>query len=458
MLGAAIAGFIGPRLQLHRHGPLRAARRRAGRGQAPGPAAPQLPGLQHAARLRPDRLGVSSIGRMGATYSQNAKTLPEYYDALSQGQFPDRARPGADPRRPRAPRGHHGADVPGAGGVRVDLAGAPGQDARTTSRRDRHLQADGRGGFGRDRRRRDPGHRQGWFFVRGVAMTFDKHLQADKTRERFSRIISSRMEFALLLSALALGWRVPHCAAMCAAPCAGHRARRQRPGRLDLSWCTGAVVCRWPAPWRLAASARWPRWRNGARCSGRCGRCCTRRPSCWACGCSGRAGSRPGWNRLGRGSARAAGPAAGWQRIRGPVKAGRRLVWAAWPCGLLQSALVLAALANSPAGGALVMTGFALVSATGLMAGPGCGRGSAAARSRSGPRRWVVRLSGHDLAGVAGWRWAMASGTRSRPGVSAERCPGSIGAGLARQWQRRRPAWTGAWRLRMHSITFLEFL
>jgi len=33
-------------------------------------------------------LGVSSIGRVGATYSQNAKTLPEYYDALRQGQFP----------------------------------------------------------------------------------------------------------------------------------------------------------------------------------------------------------------------------------------------------------------------------------------------------------------------------------------------------------------------------------
>jgi oxygen-independent coproporphyrinogen-3 oxidase len=29
----------------------------------------------------------------------------------------------------------------------------------------------------------------GWFFVRGVAMVFDKHLHADQTRERFSRII-----------------------------------------------------------------------------------------------------------------------------------------------------------------------------------------------------------------------------------------------------------------------------
>jgi oxygen-independent coproporphyrinogen III oxidase len=29
-------------------------------------------------------LGVSAIGRMGATYSQNAKTLPEYYDACAR--------------------------------------------------------------------------------------------------------------------------------------------------------------------------------------------------------------------------------------------------------------------------------------------------------------------------------------------------------------------------------------
>ena len=29
----------------------------------------------------------------------------------------------------------------------------------------------------------------GWFFVRGVAMVFDKYLQADRTRARFSKII-----------------------------------------------------------------------------------------------------------------------------------------------------------------------------------------------------------------------------------------------------------------------------
>ena len=29
----------------------------------------------------------------------------------------------------------------------------------------------------------------GWYFVRGVAMVFDKYLQADRNRARFSRII-----------------------------------------------------------------------------------------------------------------------------------------------------------------------------------------------------------------------------------------------------------------------------
>jgi len=29
----------------------------------------------------------------------------------------------------------------------------------------------------------------GWYFVRGIAMVFDRYLQADKNRARFSRII-----------------------------------------------------------------------------------------------------------------------------------------------------------------------------------------------------------------------------------------------------------------------------
>jgi oxygen-independent coproporphyrinogen-3 oxidase len=30
---------------------------------------------------------------------------------------------------------------------------------------------------------------RGWYFVRAVASLFDRHLQADKTRERFSKVI-----------------------------------------------------------------------------------------------------------------------------------------------------------------------------------------------------------------------------------------------------------------------------
>jgi len=29
----------------------------------------------------------------------------------------------------------------------------------------------------------------GWYFVRGVAMVFDRYLQADRNRTRFSKII-----------------------------------------------------------------------------------------------------------------------------------------------------------------------------------------------------------------------------------------------------------------------------
>ena len=29
----------------------------------------------------------------------------------------------------------------------------------------------------------------GWYFIRAIAMVFDRHLQSDKVRERFSRII-----------------------------------------------------------------------------------------------------------------------------------------------------------------------------------------------------------------------------------------------------------------------------
>jgi oxygen-independent coproporphyrinogen-3 oxidase len=134
-------------------------------------------------------LGVSGIGRVGATYSQNAKSLPEYEDALAQGEFPI---------------------VRGLALTRDDLL------RRTVIMA---LMCQGRVEFEsielahlikvRETFATEFGLLQplvemgmveisdeaiqvtatGWFFVRAVAMVFDKHLRADKVRERFSRII-----------------------------------------------------------------------------------------------------------------------------------------------------------------------------------------------------------------------------------------------------------------------------
>ena len=134
-------------------------------------------------------LGVSSIGRVGATYSQNAKTLEEYYDFLDQGQL---------------------AVVRGLALSRDDLvrrsvimalmcqgqlvfesielaylidfksyfetelaAMAAQQDQGLVSLSDTGIAVTAKG----------------WFFVRAVAMVFDRYLQTDRTRAKFSRIL-----------------------------------------------------------------------------------------------------------------------------------------------------------------------------------------------------------------------------------------------------------------------------
>jgi hypothetical protein len=120
-------------------------------------------------------------------------------------------------------------------------------------------------------------------------------------------------------------------------------------------------------------------------------------------------GHQPAWmERLGhtRGQTVAHRGSDRWQVIKGPARsAGLGLAWVAWPCGLLQSALLVAALANTAAGGAMVMTGFAAASAAGLVLGPALwrrlsgGRGGSALISASG----AVRLAGAALALASAW-------------------------------------------------------
>lgn len=84
-----------------------------------------------------------------------------------------------------------------------------------------------------------------------------------------------------------------------------------------------------------------------------------------------------------------------------PVVTG--LAWAALPCGLLQSAWVLAALSPHAATGAAVMVAFSLSTAPGLFAAPVL---IAQLRRRPDAARWqprLTRLSGLMLALASGW-------------------------------------------------------
>jgi oxygen-independent coproporphyrinogen-3 oxidase len=134
-------------------------------------------------------LGVSSIGRIGATYSQNAKSLEEYYDFLNQERFPvvrglalsrdDLVRRAVimalmcqgelqyesielayliDFKVYFAKEIEALKELENAGMVVLDNNGIQVTDF-------------------------------GWFFVRAVAMHFDRYLQTDRNRARFSKII-----------------------------------------------------------------------------------------------------------------------------------------------------------------------------------------------------------------------------------------------------------------------------
>ncbi|MCU7370122.1 oxygen-independent coproporphyrinogen III oxidase [Paucibacter sp. O1-1] len=134
-------------------------------------------------------LGVSAIGRVGATYSQNAKTLPEYYDALRQGQLP--VVRGLALTRDDLLRRAMIMALMCQGRVEfesIELAHLikVGEYFRPELERLAPLQQAGMVTITPDAIEVTA---LGWYFVRAVAMVFDRYLQADRTRERFSKII-----------------------------------------------------------------------------------------------------------------------------------------------------------------------------------------------------------------------------------------------------------------------------
>ncbi|QKO21542.1 oxygen-independent coproporphyrinogen III oxidase [Rhodoferax sp. BAB1] len=134
-------------------------------------------------------LGVSSIGRIGATYSQNAKTLEEYYDAIDHGRFA--VVRGLALSRDDLVRRAVIMALMCQGEVlfeSVNLAYlidfksyfAPELEAMHELAEQGLVTLD------------DSGIQvsaTGWYFVRAVAMAFDRYLQADRNRARFSKII-----------------------------------------------------------------------------------------------------------------------------------------------------------------------------------------------------------------------------------------------------------------------------
>lgn len=134
-------------------------------------------------------LGVSAIGRVGATYSQNAKTLEEYYDYIDRGRFP--VVRGLALSRDDLVRRAVIMAIMCQGQLQYEsielaymidfksyfaselLALQALQDNGMVVLEDSGLQVT----------------EMGWFFVRAVAMLFDRHLQTDRNRARFSKII-----------------------------------------------------------------------------------------------------------------------------------------------------------------------------------------------------------------------------------------------------------------------------
>lgn len=218
------------------------------------------------------------------------------------------------------------------------------------------------------------------------------------------------MDLALIASCALLGLAgTPHCAAMCGAPCTAATLTRPdaRPGAslaFHAARATGYAAAGGLAAAGVGAAA----WLAGAAP--------VLRPfwvllhmAALALGLwMATLGRQPQWmTRIGRRPARPGR----WHPVSAPgqvAAAGAAgAMWVGWPCGLLQSALVVAALCNTPAAGATAMLAFGLASAPGLLAFPWMVR----RLDQSGPAlqaqrvAWAVRAAGATL--VAGSLFAL---------------------------------------------------
>lgn len=134
-------------------------------------------------------LGVSAISRVGPTFAQNAKTMDEYVDKLDQGRLP--VVRGLALNRDDMIRRTVIMALMCQGQVlfeSVELACLIRFKDYFHAELDALREFKALGLLTLD----EQGIRvteTGWYLVRAIAMVFDKYLQADRTRTRFSRII-----------------------------------------------------------------------------------------------------------------------------------------------------------------------------------------------------------------------------------------------------------------------------
>ena len=204
------------------------------------------------------------------------------------------------------------------------------------------------------------------------------------------------MDAAIIASAGLLGLAsVPHCALMCSAPCtAVARRTKHGPWAFHLariaSYAAGGLVAAASvgAVAGLAQSARWllPLWtvlQVAVLLAGGYMLATGRLPS--FTGITKRAPTlQPGTHPIRWGPARAAAAGA---------------FWVAWPCGALQGALLVAALASNAFAGAAAMALFAVLSGLGLWLAPWLwGRTAGLA-----VQRHAVRAAGALVAFASAW-------------------------------------------------------
>jgi oxygen-independent coproporphyrinogen III oxidase len=134
-------------------------------------------------------LGVSAIGRVGATYSQNAKTIEEYYDHLNRGRFP--IVRGLALSNDDLVRRAVIMAIMCQGELQyesIELAYLIDFKAYFANELELLKEQQAIGMVELDNRGLQVTD-TGWFFVRAIAMLFDKYLQTDRNRARFSKII-----------------------------------------------------------------------------------------------------------------------------------------------------------------------------------------------------------------------------------------------------------------------------